>query len=94
MYTSIPFPQHRDSISNVCHPKVFDYKFPIQRSTVQYPPPFSIRSFEYFRVTRELRRKRCNTHSHHRANKKKRKKRRIIVMSWGEDYKGPIKKTN
>ncbi|KAA6366458.1 MAG: hypothetical protein EZS28_038015, partial [Streblomastix strix] len=49
---------------------------------------------QYFRVTHELKSKMCKTHPYHRANKKMRKKWRMIVMSWGEDYKVPIKKTN
>ncbi|KAA6359142.1 MAG: hypothetical protein EZS28_045331, partial [Streblomastix strix] len=39
----VPFSQHLDSISYVCHLKVFGYQLSIQRSTVQYSPPFSIR---------------------------------------------------
>ncbi|KAA6390697.1 MAG: hypothetical protein EZS28_013774, partial [Streblomastix strix] len=41
-----------------------------------------------FHAILEPNQKRCKAHPHHRANKKKRKKGRMIVMSWGEDYKG------
>ncbi|KAA6367895.1 MAG: hypothetical protein EZS28_036578 [Streblomastix strix] len=46
-----------------------------------------------FHLIHERRWKNRKAHPHHRANRK-RKKWRVIVMSWGEAYKGPIKKTN